>query len=1234
MFFFASRDWLTFTVIHILVIMFGSVRTQQLNEACTTETVSKIKTITCYQYSTLNSFINTTSLQNTSFEYTLKISNKIYPKIPALAFQWIRINQLSIIYSGIQFVDERAFENILSLNELTLNSNNILSIDSLLLGLGRLNTALNNFIRLNLDYNFLSKINTKFPSSMSKLERLLLDSNRIETLSAGLLEELVNLKLLSLKNNSIKQLEPFCFRGLRNLQTLVLDSNPIARIDNDDVFYGLEKLKLLQLGATNIEEMKNVTLRWFTGDLTITINKCYLKVFRVLSYENFTSVAILNLPFNLIERLDNFMFKPFGRLTYLDIDNNKISVIEKSAFVGLKALATLTLSGNQIFNLEHGTFSDLGQLSRLSLMQNSLKTIDKNTLIGLSSLNSIELSKNSLEAIGAYTFEPTGKLTKTDFDLSSQLIRLIEPFAFYRLNSALILNLDDNQLTNIQDNSFYGLVNLEELHLNINSISLIEKLAFFGLKSLQYLYLGDNKITYIDPSVFGNLTSLRVLFLDSNPLFDLDLTIFSNLRSLVALQLASCTIRRLNSRFFGMENSFTELNMIQNKISVIKGDLFNRLYKLQTLELGQNEISAIEFNSFENLTQLVTLNLSYNCISKLDPRLFRNNKMLANIYLSHNLILDIESSTFQNLPKLASLDLATNKIMEFSDKQLINSTTSLTTLRLSDNFLYGEFVSNGLNKAINLFLDLNNLNTVKLLNNIKSLNLSGNPDLEILQFKSITSLSSSHNKLITNLSGSSEMLNSIQTLQLVNVTTELLSSIKYSSLISLQTLDLSSNNLTGLPIFKQMKTSTLQNINLSQSNANITQLALIPLTSLVSIDLGHNQFEYAHVSNLLNNTKVLEYAYLNNLNLSSATLLSSISTLKRIDLSYNSIVNITTDTFANNIQLTYLNLSHNQIWLIADGSFKLNRILNILDLSHNRIIEFYDFSRPGDIRFFNEIILGYNPGLKLNRISITNTIYSSLRVNNANLSSMLDFAEKTLVNNYDLSNNRITLVSNGSLKFENLRNLYLGGNEIEEIQPNALVYMKKLKTLDLSRNRLRALDYDLFRGKFYLEKLNLSNNLIELVEASLLRDIKALKVFDLDNNFIKIVPEFFFLSQQVLENVHLSQYSMLHINNASLVRLDSVVNIYFNISFYKSQSNIQNTLDSLEATLFKNMTSLIYYKSLNIILEPDDQIDYDIEYCMLVLKFIKFKLHLNLNTDKSVATYLSNCLSTSLYQML
>ncbi|KAJ8282173.1 hypothetical protein COCON_G00046920 [Conger conger] len=110
--------------------------------------------------------------------------------------------------------------------------------------------------------------------------------------------------------------------------------------------------------------------------------------------------------------------------------------------------------------------------------------------------------------------------------LTGNLLKKLSLDDFVNYTGVTILNLGNNDISEVEPGSFNGLQGLRRLHLNNNKIDALRDDTFVGLESLEYLQIDYNYITNIEPHAFGKLHHLEVLILNDNLLSALPNNIF------------------------------------------------------------------------------------------------------------------------------------------------------------------------------------------------------------------------------------------------------------------------------------------------------------------------------------------------------------------------------------------------------------------------------------------------------------------------------------------------------------------------------------------------------------------------------------------------------------------------------------------------------------------------------------------------------------------------------------
>ncbi|NXJ75176.1 TLR3 protein, partial [Trogon melanurus] len=495
------------------------------------------------------------------------------------------------------------------------------------------------------------------------------------------------------------------------------------------------------------------------------------------AFASCTNLTELNLGYNRIytQNIQNDPFKILENLHILDLSHNFL----KSANLGLqqqlKNLRELMLNSNQITELKKEDFSFLSNtsLNSLDLSSNPLKEFHVGCLHAIGNLfglilNNVELGENRTKKL-------CRELSNTaiqNLSLSHVKLSYLGKSTFQGLQETnlTVLNLSQNSLSVIEDDSFQWLSSLQHLNLKYNNIHLSSRL-FYGLSSLKHLSLINSLTGKIEDFSFRWLYQLESLIMDNNNFPGITANMFTGLNNLKYLSLCNCNInlqRITNKTFSSLANSSLQvLNLTKTRISTMENGAFSFLGHLKILDLGLNEISQ-ELTGYE----------------------FKGLNNIQDIYLSYNKNLTLRSESFIFVPSLRKLMLRKVGCSNLAiSPSPFHPLQNLTVLDISNN--------NIANIKEDLFDGLHKLDILDLQhNNLARLWKHANPGGPVLFLKDLPNLR------ILNLK--SNGLDEIP----VQV---------FNSLVQLKHLDLGSNNLNFLPATLFADQASLNSLNLQKN---------------------------------------------------------------------------------------------------------------------------------------------------------------------------------------------------------------------------------------------------------------------------------------------------------------------------------------------------------------------------------------------------------------------------------
>ncbi|XP_033839630.1 toll-like receptor 13 [Periophthalmus magnuspinnatus] len=369
------------------------------------------------------------------------------------------------------------------------------------------------------------------------------------------------------------------------------------------------------------------------------------------------------------------------------------------------------------------------------------------------------------------------------------------------------------------------------------------------------------------------------------------------------------------------------LDVSSNQISQIKSPDLKRLTQLTILLLTQNRLCHIDDEAFVNLKKLKILNLSQNKLTNLTGLVFAGLNTLTSLNLAHNHISQIAPNVFEPLSSLTHVHFHHNYIRNLTDVAAVFSLPNIELVSLSNNRLTSfdsdELPFNSSNIRIISF-EYNKVQTFSLKRDIfphlHSIQLTGTRQFE-WHVASDAFLSN-----VTNISLSRVSLASFSAI--------------LSSTPALQDLTLESIEQRSLKQFVQVaclttsiKTLTLTFLTLQSTDDQLFQ----PCSRLYELKLPFNNMEQLSNQSLKSLTQLRLLHITHNQLQKVPVTVCQLWTLEELDLSYNSIREISCLDFASLANLTSLSLRRNHIVHLEECYFQKLHSLEKLDLGHNPV---------------------------------------------------------------------------------------------------------------------------------------------------------------------------------------------------------------------------------------------------------------------------------------------------------
>lgn len=196
-------------------------------------------------------------------------------------------------------------------------------------------------------------------------------------------------------------------------------------------------------------------------------------------------------------------------------------------------------------------------------------------------------------SVGEFSFIQDIPATVFSYDISSNQIQTVEPFAFGRLQNLTTLDLEENHIQTLVNNSFASIPKLDHVNLRYNMIQSIADGAFTGTESISKIDLSWNLLSEV-PSV-GFQPRLRNIDLSYNRIVNATFpSTYRDMNNNLSVYLSGNQIQTLDKFTFSSLAGKTIVNMYlsENNISHVGPDTFDSLTSIENLYLSDNPLTT------------------------------------------------------------------------------------------------------------------------------------------------------------------------------------------------------------------------------------------------------------------------------------------------------------------------------------------------------------------------------------------------------------------------------------------------------------------------------------------------------------------------------------------------------------------------------------------------------------------------------------------------------------------
>lgn len=363
-----------------------------------------------------------------------------------------RLNELSVIHSGLSEVNYQVFRDLQLLVTLNLTDNKLsdISVDTF--------EAVVNLRELDLSFNHIRKLHDDVFARLKRLEKLNLQNNLIESINGELLKYLINLKSLSLQANKLNSISANLLTPFAALEMVDLSGNICINTSypSSSLAYIVKEIEdncispvELYCKMTLIESKENNTGNYFyctVDKLSVEYPKMKVSKIYTDGEELFAKVKNFSAENKLIKYFPYQLSKQLPNLESIYVRKSKLISLQATDFDGFSKLTELVFKENSLATIMEGTFDTVPGLMRLDLSSNDIVSLPNNIFATLINLHTLLLSNNRITRFIA-SYLPQ-KNSIDIFRIDENKLKFIETKTIRYLKGASTINLTRNDCIN------------------------------------------------------------------------------------------------------------------------------------------------------------------------------------------------------------------------------------------------------------------------------------------------------------------------------------------------------------------------------------------------------------------------------------------------------------------------------------------------------------------------------------------------------------------------------------------------------------------------------------------------------------------------------------------------------------------------------------------------------------------------------------------------------------------
>ncbi|CAI9726005.1 leucine-rich repeat-containing G-protein coupled receptor 5-like [Octopus vulgaris] len=441
-------------------------------------------------------------------------------------------------------------------------------------------------------------------ANLPKLKELKLGSNLLENLPPNVFKNLECLTILQLQKNRLHSINEHIFHNLPSIRHLDLNDNHIRHIPKD-TFRNVTSLTTLWLSKNNLTSQVFESVQHLHNLKQLSLATNHIEKIPPFAFSNLSNLKSLSLARNRISELLNFTFANLTSLKQIFLHANQISSIEYMSFANLKDLDYLQLNENRLSEIPNA-IELLPNLEKLQLKTNNIIYIPDHSFIHNPRLIELEVKGNFIRSFGRHAFSGMPMLERIVISKADQQTVFPDLTGSHRLT---IIQFDRAAIEALPDDLCQKVATLQYLDVHSNKLTLMPNLT--GCGELRILNLYNNKIMQLKENSFRGLSKLRDLIMGNNFIREIPNGAFTGLERLENLDLVDNRIQYIAENAFKPLNNLQELNLGDNQFAHLPTD---GLLKLKKLLIYKNKYlqNFPPSKAFPEI-QFLTLTYSYHC---------------------------------------------------------------------------------------------------------------------------------------------------------------------------------------------------------------------------------------------------------------------------------------------------------------------------------------------------------------------------------------------------------------------------------------------------------------------------------------------------------------------------------------------------------------------------------------------------------------------------------------------